>query len=259
MKVVFFCGGYGMRLYPSTDNIPKPLVKVGDHPILWELMKYYSHFGHNDFILCLGYKGNEIKEYFLNYNEALSNDFILSPGGRIEILSKDIEEWSITFADTGLHSNIGQRLKRVEKYVGDDEWFLANYADALTDLNLKDLIDYAMRMDRIACFITVRPPHSFHVVDLDKDNHVIDLSLIERSDLRINGGFFVFKNEIFDYIQDEEELVMEPFQRLIDERELIAYRHDGFWASMDTYKDKAKLDDMAENGKALWEVWRRGK
>ena len=257
MKVVFFCGGYGMRLHPSTENIPKPLVNVGDHPILWNLMKYYSYFGHNDFILCLGYKGTEIKRFFLDYSEALSNDFILSSGGNVEVLSKDIEEWRITFVNTGLHSNIGERLKSVEKYIGDDKWFLANYADALTDLDLRDLIDYAKKKDKIGCFITVNPPQSFHVVNSDRYGYVKDLSLIEKSGIRINGGFFIFKKDIFQFIHTGEDLVLKPFERLIELRQLVEYKYDGFWASMDTYKDKARLDDMANSGKGVWEVWKK--
>lgn len=259
MKVVFFCGGYGMRLYPSTGNIPKPLVNVGDNPILLQLMKYYAHYGYHDFILCLGYKGTEIKRFFLDYSETLSNDFIMSSGGDIEVLSKDIEERRITFVDTGLHSTIGERLKSVEKYIGDDEWFMANYADALTDLNLPGLIDYAKKRDKIGCFITVNPPQSFHVVNSNRYGYVTELNLIEKSGIRINGGFFVFKKEIFQFIKTGEDLIFEPFERLIELRELVEYKYDGFWASMDTYKDKARLDDMANNGKAVWEVWKKAR
>jgi glucose-1-phosphate cytidylyltransferase len=256
VKVVFFCGGYGMRLFPSTEAIPKPLVTVGDTPILWNLMKYYSHYGYKDFILCLGYKGNEIKKYFLNFNEALVNDFVMTRGGKkLEVLNKDIEEWTITFVDTGLHSNIGERLVAVKSHLQNEERFMANYSDALTDLHLSDLVQFAQNKDKIGCFITVNPPHSFHVVESDNGN-VTDLHLIEQSNIRINGGFFIFKKQIFDYIKPGEELVLQPFQRLIKDKELVTYKYDGFWASMDTYKDKSRLDDMATHGKALWKVWK---
>jgi glucose-1-phosphate cytidylyltransferase len=255
MKVVFFCGGQGMRLYPSTGNIPKPLVAIGDHPILWNLMKYYSYYGQNEFILCLGYKGGEIKKYFVNYNEALSNDFVLTEGGKIEVISKDIEKWNITFSDTGLQTNTGERLKKIKKYVGDDEWFMVNYADALTDLNLQELTDYAIKRNKIGCLITVSVPQSFHVIYSDRYGYVKQIERIEKSELRINGGFFIFKNEIFDLIEKGEDII-EALKRLAERQELVEYKYDGFWASMDTYKDKARLDKMAETGKAPWEIWK---
>jgi glucose-1-phosphate cytidylyltransferase len=254
MKTVFFCGGLGMRLFPSTENFPKPLIKVGDHPIIWILMKYYSHYGYNEFILCLGYKGGEIKKFFLDYNEAISNDFILTEGGNVEVLSKDIEKWKITFADTGFNTLTGERLQKIEKFIGDDDWFMANYADALSDLNLQRLVDYAKKRDKIACFTTVHVPQSFHIVTSDGEGYVTKLERMEKSDTRINGGFFVFKKEIFKYIKKGEDII-EALIRLADQGELIEYKSDGFWASMDTYKDKARLDQFAETGKAPWEIW----
>jgi glucose-1-phosphate cytidylyltransferase len=262
MKSVFFCGGYGMRLYPDTENMPKPLVVVGDYPIIYNLMKSYGHYGHKDFVLCLGYKGNEIKKYFLDFNDAISCDFVMKPSSidenkRIEVLNRNMIDWKITFADTGLNSNIGQRLLRVRKYLEDEDMFLANYADALSTIDLKTLIRYAKKKDKIGCFITVKPPSSFHIVDFDEQGFVKNLDMLGKSLLRINGGWFVFKKEIFDYINEGEELVVEPFQRLIEEKQLIVYPFDGFWASMDTYKDKSRLDDMAAKGNAIWEVWKR--
>jgi glucose-1-phosphate cytidylyltransferase len=264
MKSVFFCGGYGMRLYPDTENIPKPLVVVGDYPIVYNLMKSYDYFGHKDFVLCLGYKGNEIKKYFLEFNDAISCDFIMRPSSievneRIEVLHGNMIDWKITFADTGLNSNIGQRLLKVKKYLEDEEMFLANYADALSAINLNSLIRFAQKKDKIGCFIAVNPPSSFHIVDYDDQCFVKSLDMLGRSSIRINGGWFVFKKEIFDYIHEGEELVVEPFQRLIAEKQLVVYPFDGFWASMDTYKDKARLDDMAAQGNAIWEVWKEEK
>ena len=260
MKVVLFCGGLGLRLHPSTENIPKPLVPIGGKPVLLLLMKYYSYYGHKDFILCLGYKGEEIKRYFLNYDECLSGDFVLSNGNKKQKLFKsDIEDWNITFAETGLNSNIGQRLKLVQKYLAKEEVFLANYSDGLTDLYLPNMTNYFAKRGKIACLMTVKPSVVFHSVSATKDDHVKNIYQLNRTPLRINGGFFVFKNQIFDYIKEGEELVNEPFRRLIKKRELIAYKHDGFWASLDTYKDKQRLDELALRDASFWEIWNQHK
>ncbi|MGD0072553.1 MAG: sugar phosphate nucleotidyltransferase [Candidatus Bathyarchaeia archaeon] len=257
MKVVLFCGGLGMRLHPDTVTVPKPLVPIGEKPLLWHLMKYYSYFGHKDFILCLGYRGDLIKKFFLNYDECLSNDFVLSKGGKKrELLKSDIEDWRITFAETGLDSSIGQRLKSVQKYLDDEEMFLANYSDGLTDLHLPNLIDFFVKHGKTGCFLAVKPFYVFHVVSIDDNNFVKNIYPVSQSDLRINGGFFVFKSRIFDYIEPGEELVNEPFRKLINKNELVAYKYDGFWASLDTYKDKQRLDEMVARGNGSWEIWK---
>jgi glucose-1-phosphate cytidylyltransferase len=256
MKVVLFCGGQGMRLRDMPQPVPKPMTVIGYRPLLWHLMKYYSHYGHHDFVLCLGHGGDVIKEAFLNYNECVSNDFILSSGGKkIELLRQDIGKWRITFVDTGQNSNVGQRLLRVRKFVGDDEVFLANYADGLTDLPLPRLIDYFKTSKKIACFVGVTPTASFHCVSLEPDGVVREIAHIARSGSLINGGFFVFRRELFDYIKDGEDLVEEPFHRLIAEKQLIAYPYGGFWACMDTFKEKQHLDDLHASGHAPWQVW----
>lgn len=258
MKVVLFCGGLGMRIRDAED-IPKPMVHIGYRPILWHVMKYYAHFGHKDFILCLGYRADAIKNYFLKYNECESNDFILSAGGRrLELVSSDIQDWQITFADTGVHSNIGQRLKAVQKYLDGEEEFLANYSDGLTDLPLAEQLEHFHRHNKIASFLCVRPNLSYHRVALQEGQGslVSEIHAINNGSLRINGGFFVFKRLIFDYIQPKEELVLEPFQRLIREKQLIGYPYDGFWTSMDTFKDKQHLEGLYSTGAAPWEVWK---
>jgi glucose-1-phosphate cytidylyltransferase len=260
MKVVLFCGGLGMRLREHSDNIPKPMVEIGYRPILWHIMKYYAHYGHKDFILCLGYRGDVIKNYFLNYNECISNDFVLSKGSKsIDLLNRDIDDWTITFADTGLNSNIGQRLIAIKKYLAGEDIFLANYADGLTDLHLPVLIDNFMARNKIASFVAVKPRQSFHVVSLKDNDEVFEIKDIAQSDIWINGGFFVFKKEIFSYFKNDEELVNEPFKRLIDKKELITYKHNGFWASMDTFKDKQLLGELYQKGNAPWQVWNSGK
>ena len=257
MKVVLFCGGLGLRLHATTENVPKPLVCIGEKPLLWYLMKYYSYFGHKDFILCLGYKGEQIKKFFLNLDVCLSNNFSLSrEDKKRHILKRDVKDWRITFVDTGLNSNIGQRLKLVQKYVEGEEIFLANYSDGLTDLHLPHLIDFFVKHGKIGCFLAVRPFYVFHIVSTDTNACVKSLCSISQSNLRINGGFFVFKNRIFDYIEDGEDLVDEPFHRLIKEHELIAYNYDGFWASLDTYKDKRRLDELSSKGNVFWEIWK---
>lgn len=258
MKVVLFCGGLGTRLREFSDTIPKPLVHVGHRPIIWNLMKYYAHFGHKDFILCLGYRGDLIKEYFLQYNEAISNNFILSNGGKtIELENSDIHDWRITFVDTGLKSNIGQRLKAVEPYLKNEEIFLANYSDGLSNLPLPEVIENFKRRQAIASFVSVRPSQSFHAVETDAEGLVTRIEPVGDTEFWINGGFFVLRREIFGYMRDGEELVEQPFQRLIPERKLIASRYTGFWMAMDTFKDKKTFDTLHETGNTPWQVWDR--
>lgn len=259
MKVVLFCGGQGTRLRDYSETVPKPLVPVGYRPIVWHLMKYYAHFGHRDFILCLGHKADAIKNYFLNYNEALSNDFVLSQGcQKVELLHHDLRDWRITFVDTGLHSNIGQRLQAVEKHLEGEEVFMANYSDGLTDLPLDDFVEHFQRHDKVACFLAVPPSHSFHLVTHGADDTVERIYPIQESGFMMNGGFFIFKKEIFNYIRPGEELVIEPFQRLIREKQLITYDYRGFWACMDTFKEKMTLDEIYARGEAPWQVWGNG-
>lgn len=258
MKVVLFCGGLGMRLREYSENIPKPMVPIGYRPILWHLMKYYASFGHKEFILALGYRADTIKDYFLHYDECLSNDFVLNgQSAKPELLNRDIEDWKITFVDTGTHSNIGQRLRAVRKHLEGEEHFLANYSDGLSDLHLPNLIDFHRRNGQVASFLCVSPGQSFHAVEMESDGRVTDICDLSSTGVSINGGFFVFRKDIFDYIRDGEELVHAPFKRLIEARRLMAYPYKGFWASMDTFKDKQKLDDLHARGEAPWEIWVR--
>jgi len=259
MKVVLFCGGLGMRMREFSDSIPKPMVNVGYRPILWNVMKYYAHYGHKDFILCLGYKGDVIKNYFLNYNEATSNDFVLKGNGQnnVHLLSTDIHDWTITFVDTGLKSNIGQRLVAAKHYLEEDEYFLASYSDGLIDLPLNLAIDHAIENGRIANFVSVKPSQSFDIVSFNNEGIVDNLNHITKAGVWINGGYFTFKRIIFDYIKNGEELVYEPFKRLIAAGELMTYKYNGFFVSMDTFKEKQIIDDMYNNGEAPWEVWKK--
>lgn len=258
MKVVLFCGGLGTRLREHSETIPKPLVNIGYRPILWHLMRYYAHFGHTDFVLALGYRGDLIREYFLQYKECMTNDFTLSEGGRkLELHGKDTEDWRITFVDTGLHSNIGQRLLRVRSYLDGEEAFLANYSDGLSDLPLDDLITEFRRRDVVAAFSSVLSGHSFHAVEAAPDGMVTALQPMNGDAFMINGGFFVLRHDVFDYIGEGEELVEQPFHRLIERRSLYAYRYRGFWRAMDTFKDKITFDRMEARGECPWMVWKR--
>lgn len=258
MKVVLFCGGLGMRLRDYSHTIPKPMVPLRYRPILWHVMKYYAHYGHRDFILCLGHKGDAIKDYFLNYSECLSNDFVLSDGGqRIDLLRSDISDWRITFVDTGLTSNIGERLKLVEPFLKSEEVFLANYSDGLTDCPLPRLIDWFHARRSVATFIAVRPNHSFHVTTLEDDGSVTGIHDVQTSGMWINGGYFVLHREIFDFMRAGDELVLAPFQRLIERRALSAYPYEGFWRGVDTFKDLQELENSLSQGDGAWEVWRK--
>src|SRR6266481_2387885 len=197
MKVVLFCGGFGMRMREYSEAVPKPMVPIGYRPILWHVMKYYAHYGHKDFILCLGYKADVIKNYFRNYDECVSNDFVLSRGGKnLELLSSDIGDWRITFVDTGLSSNIGMRLKAVEKHLCDEEIFLANYTDGLCDVNLNELIEMFRKSNRMACFVSVKPGASFHMISVDREGNVRSIEHITKTGARINGGFFIFRRDL---------------------------------------------------------------
>ena len=260
MKVVLFCGGLGMRLREFSENIPKPMVNIGYRPIIWHLMKYYAHFGHKDFILCLGYKGDAFKKYFLEYDECMSNDFTLSDGGsKLELGNSDIHDWRITFVDTGIHSNIGQRLVRVKKNLADEEIFLANYSDGLTDMDLTKQLEHFNSHNRIASFLSVKPNLTYHTVYMKNDVVVGDMRPFRSCNIRVNGGFFVLKKDILDFINEGEELVQKPFYRLIEKEQLIAYEYNGFWGALDTFKDKQQLDELYEKGNPPWQVWNSDK
>jgi glucose-1-phosphate cytidylyltransferase len=260
MKVVLFCGGLGMRLREFSETIPKPMVRVGYRPILWHIMKYYAHYGHKEFILCLGYRGDLIKKYFVTYNECDSNDFVLSGGGKdVQLLNSDISDWKITFVDTGLNANLGQRLRAARKHIGKDEVFLANYADGLTDLDFSSYLESVLARDKVASFLAVKPTQGFHVVTIKNHDQVADINPLGESGIWINSGFFIFRKEIFKYIREGEELVQEPFRRLIRDKKIIAHKYEGFWMAMDTFKDKQILDDMVAKDDMPWEVWRKRK
>jgi glucose-1-phosphate cytidylyltransferase len=254
MKVVLFCGGRGTRLQDYSTDVPKPMVPVGNRPIMWHLMKYYAHFGHTEFILALGYKGEVIKDFFLNYEEAVSNDFVLSGGKDVQLLGSDIAQWKITFVDTGLDTDVGDRLRAVRPHLEGDDMFLVNYADGLTDLDLDAYVDEFRESDAVAKLLSVRPPLSYHRVE-EADGRVVGLTPIVESELWINGGFFVMRQAYFDVAEPGTGLVNGPFQVLAAQGRLSTLCYDGFWAPMDTFKEKQRLDDLVAAGTTPWAVW----
>jgi glucose-1-phosphate cytidylyltransferase len=253
MKVVLFCGGLGTRIREYSESVPKPMIPLGNHPILWHLMHYYSQYGYSDFLLCLGYKANVIKEFFLNYPAHGFADCVVSQlGAKIELLDAPVADWRITMIDTGIWRSIGERLWAVRHHLCGEEMFLANYSDGLTDLNLDEMVDKFKKSGKLACFLAVRPPLTYHLVDIDESGKVRAFRSSDRSDIWINGGYFLFRREIFDYMRESEELVLEPFQRLIEAGQLMGYKYQGFWRAMDTLKDRQILEDMIERGEMPW-------
>jgi glucose-1-phosphate cytidylyltransferase len=256
MKVVLFAGGLGLRMREYSDRIPKPMVMIGYRPVLWHLMRYYAHFGHTDFIICLGHQGDVIKRYFLEYSETISNDFVLSGGGKeVQLLNSDIDSWTMTFVDTGVQASIGERLMAVREHVAGERTFLANYSDGLADVPIDEVVALHEAKRAVATFISVVPRISFHFVDVDGDDRVVRVRDAAEAGVRINGGYFVLDQTIFDHMEPGDELVLEPFDRLMKCSKLVAYRHDGFWAGMDTFKDRQTLEDLHQAGGAPWEIW----
>jgi glucose-1-phosphate cytidylyltransferase len=256
MKVVLFCGGLGMRMREGAGSAPKPMNMIGDRPLLWHVMRYYAHFGHTDFVLCLGYGAAAVKEYFLNYNETQSNDFTLSGGGRdIQLHSTDITDWNISFIDTGLNASIGERLMRVRPYVQDEEIFLANYADTLTDAPLNEMIERFQATDATAAALAVPPVSTHHVMEIADDGLVTEVREVRELMQWENGGFFVMRQGIFDTLRPGEDMVPQAFSRLAADGKLYAYVHKGFWRAADTFKDRVELDDMVRSNASPWTIW----
>jgi glucose-1-phosphate cytidylyltransferase len=256
MKVVLFCGGYGMRMRDDVDDVPKPMQMIGDRPLLWNVMRTYAHYGHRDFILCLGYGARHIIDFFRNYDETRSNDFVLHRGGEeIELLSSDISDWTITFVHTGLATPIGERLRRVRRYVENEDVFAANYADVLTDAPL-DVMEKRFRdSGAVAQLMAVPPPAAFHMVDADPECYVRSIRAVTSLEVQENGGYFFMTPEIFDYLHEGEDLVTDALPRLAAERRVTAYPHRGFWKPTDTVKERSELDAMARHGRRPWALW----
>jgi glucose-1-phosphate cytidylyltransferase len=256
MKVVLFCGGLGMRMREGASSAPKPMSMIGDRPLLWHVMRYYAHFGHRDFVLCLGYGAAAVKEYFLRYDETQSNDFTLVGGAHaITMHRTDITDWTITFLDTGLSSTIGERLMRVRQHMADEEVFLANYADTLTDAPLDELIETFERSSAVASMLAVPPVSTHHVVEMAPGGLVTGVRDVQELMQWENGGYFVLRQGIFDALREGEDMVPHAFRRLIADNQLLAQRHTGFWRAADTFKDRVELEEMFQSRNAPWMVW----
>jgi glucose-1-phosphate cytidylyltransferase len=257
VKVVLFCGGLGMRMRDGVNTGPKPMAMVGERPLLWHVMRYYAHFGHTDFILCLGYGASYVKDFFLHYDETRSNDFVLENGARdLRLFSTDISDWRITFVDTGLQSPIGERLRRVRQFVEGEPMFLANYADVLTDAPLPDMIGRFAASSASASLLAVPPQSSSHVVEIGDAGLISQVTPMR--DLRQweNGGYFVLRPEIFDHLSEGEDLVEDALmRRLVPLRRVLAYPYNGYWSPADTVKERAHLEALYDRGHCPWMIW----
>ncbi|MCB1441985.1 MAG: glucose-1-phosphate cytidylyltransferase [Methyloceanibacter sp.] len=254
MKVVLFCGGLGTRIREYSEAIPKPMIPIGGQPILWHIMQWYSSFGHRDFTLCLGHRANVVKEFFLGYRREIFTDCVVSNNGAdVELINAPMDDWRVAMIDTGIWRNVGERLWAVRHQVQDEEMFLANYSDGLAEVDLDWMVAEFKASGKIACFLAVPPSVTFHLADIGDDNRVRKMTPAATSDLWINGGFFIFRREIFDYMRPGEELVVEPFARLIENDQLLAFKHHGFWRAMDTLRDRQLLEEMVEQGRMPWD------
>jgi glucose-1-phosphate cytidylyltransferase len=260
MKTVILCGGYGTRIRDVADNIPKPMIPIGQFPILWHIMKYYGAFGHQDFVLCLGYKSQIIKDFFLNY-EAHTRDFTVHLGATrsVEYHSAHAEkDWRVTLADTGVEALTGARIKRIRKYVANEENFMLTYGDGVGDVDLERLLHFHKKHGRILTVTGVRPPGRFGELMSDESGAVTEFNEKPQATAgRISGGFFVCRKKLFDYLDDREDLVFEtePLRQLVADKQMMVYEHDGFWQPMDTYRDYMLLNGLIENGRAPWIKW----
>jgi len=256
MKVVLFCGGFGMRMRDGVTSAPKPMAMIGDRPLMWHVMRYYAHYGHTEFILCLGYGASAVKDFFLSYDETRSNDFVLDGGGQVELFKTDISDWKITFVDTGLHSAIGERLRRVRRFVEDEEMFLANYADVFTNAPLPDMISRFESTDAVVSLIAVQPQSTHHVVEVGENGLITGVTPVRDLLQWENGGYFVIRPEIFDHLNEGEDLVEDAImRRLVPQRKVIAYPWKGYWSPADTVKERAQMEEMYYRGNCPWMIW----
>lgn len=259
MKVVVLCGGQGTRLREETEYRPKPLVDIGGRPVLWHIMKAYAHYGFRDFVLCLGYRGNMIKDYFLAY-EAMNNDFTICLGERHVISyhgAHEEQDFRVTLAETGLDTMTGARVKRAHRYI-DSQTFMVTYGDGVSDVNFTELLAFHKAHGRLATVTTVRPISRFGMLELDMHHRVVQFAEKPVVDGWMSAGFFVFDQKVFDYLQVEPECVLErePLERLARDGELVGYQHHGFFHAMDTYREYLYLNELWDSGSPPWAVWR---
>ncbi len=257
MKIVILAGGIGSRLSEETDLKPKPMVEIGEKPILWHIMKIYSHYGFNDFIICLGYKGYMIKEYFANYFLHSSDVTIDFKKNKIEVLGSKAGPWKVTLMDTGLNTMTGGRIKRIQKYTGN-QTFMMTYGDGLNTVNIKDLLEFHRKKAKLVTLTAVQPTARFGAVDLDDKHNVLSFHEKPKGDgLWVNGGFFVLEPGIFKYIKDDASIwERDSLEKLSSEGQMNAYKHSGFWKCMDTLRDKRELEQLWQTEKAPWKIWK---
>jgi glucose-1-phosphate cytidylyltransferase len=256
MKTVILCGGRGTRLGAHGTTLPKALIEIGEKPVIWHLLKIYSHYGFDDFVLCLGFLGDKIKRFFLEQNW-LDADFTLEKNSSLPIVKnrEALENWRLTFAETGLETNTGGRLKRVEKYLEGEETFFVTYGDGLANVDLEKLLAFHRSHGRLATLTAVHPRTNFGILRIDESNFVTEFQEKPVMQEWINGGFFVFNRQIFHYLDDNSVLEREPLERLAHEKQLIAFPHDGFWKCVDTFKDNLEFNQLWNEDRADWKVW----
>ena len=256
MKVVILAGGYGTRITEESHLKPKPMIGIGDRPILWHIMKHYSHYGFNDFVICLGYKGYVIKEFFSDYFLYTSDVTFDLAKNEMQVHNNYSEPWKVTLVDTGLDTMTGGRVKRIQKYIGN-ETFMLTYGDGVSDIDLNELVEFHKQKGKIATITAINPGHRFGAMEIDDNNQVMSFREKDKSDGGlINGGFMVLEPEFFNYLSgDSMILEKEPLENLSKEGQLVAYKHNGFWKCMDTLRDKNQLEEMWNNGQAPWKVW----
>jgi len=256
MKVVILAGGFGTRITEESHLKPKPMIGIGERPILWHIMKEYSHYGFNDFVICLGYKGYVIKEFFADYFLHTSDVTFNLEKNEMTVHDNFSEPWKVTLVDTGLNTMTGGRIKRIQKYIGNEP-FMLTYGDGVSNVNIKELLEFHKKQGKIATLTSINIGQRFGVLDINNNNEI--LSFREKNDddcSVINGGYMVLEPKIFEYIKgDETVFEKEPLEMLAKEKQLCAFKHEGFWKCMDTLRDKNQLEEMWERGQAPWKVW----
>lgn len=259
MKAVILAGGLGTRISEETDHLPKPMVDIGGKPILWHIMKNYAHHGVNEFIICLGYKGYVIKEYFTNYFQHMSDITVNLKTGRIDVHQNDSEDWRVTMVDTGQDTMTGGRLARVKQYIGN-ETFCFTYGDGVSDIDITSLIQFHKKHKKLATVTAITPPGRFGVLDSNGDRVIGFAEKVDNTDARINGGFFVLEPKVISHIEGDKTIwEKSPMETLAKQGQLMAYRHDGFWQAMDTLRDKRQLEELWASGNAPWAQWQKPK
>ncbi len=255
MKLVIFAGGFGTRLSEETTNIPKPLVKIGEMPIIWHIMKYYSSFGIKDFVICLGYKSYEIRDFFINYKKYNKSISVNLKNNEI-ISNEKLEDWNVHLIDTGLTTQTAGRLKKVSQFIKNEDFFFLTYGDGLSDVNINSLKDFHIKNDKVCTLTAIKPKNRFGVIEINSENNLVNKFHEKPDDDWVNGGFFVMSPKILNYIKsDDMPLEQEPMKKLSEEGNLLAYKHEGFWQCMDTLRDKNNLEELWMSNKAPWKVW----